>query len=182
MTPESCQSGTDRIAFAAHSIPDATIVVNVQGDEPLMEPAMNDEAIRPLLEDPLCPVGTLVRRIDSEADLTNPGTVKVVISQRNRCLYFSRAAIPFGRDRAPADWLRSHIYYKHIGLYVFRREFLLRYAEMKQTPLEVMEKLEQLRILEHGYSITAAITTHDSVPVDTAHDLDRVRAIARGTP
>jgi 3-deoxy-manno-octulosonate cytidylyltransferase (CMP-KDO synthetase) len=182
MTPESCQSGTDRIACVAHTIHDATIVVNVQGDEPLIEPAMIDEAIQPLLDDPTCPVGTLVRRIDSAADLTNPGTVKVVMGNHGRCLYFSRAAIPFGRDRAPAEWLRSHTYYKHVGLYVFRRDFLLRYAGMQQTPLEMMEKLEQLRILEHGYSITAAVTTHDSVPVDTADDLDRVRALAEKTP
>ncbi len=182
MTPESCQSGTDRIASVARSIPDATIVVNVQGDEPLIHPAMIDEAIRPLLRDPSCQVATLVRRIDAVEDLANPGTVKVVLDRHGRCLYFSRAAIPFGRDRSPAEWLRLHPYYRHIGLYVFRREFLLRYPEMKQMPLETMEKLEQLRILEHGYSITATVTEHDSIPVDTAADLDRVRALAGETP
>jgi len=182
MTPEACRSGTDRIALVAQNLPDATIIVNVQGDEPLIEPSMIDNAVRPVLDDPAIPVGTLVRRIDRAADLTNPNVVKVVLDREGRCLYFSRSAIPFGRDRAPSDWLALHTYYKHIGLYVFRREFLLRYADLRQTPLELMEKLEQLRILEHGYTIKAAVTTSDSMPVDTAEDLQRVRTALAEQP
>jgi 3-deoxy-manno-octulosonate cytidylyltransferase (CMP-KDO synthetase) len=177
MTPESCQSGTDRIASVARDLQHADIIINVQGDEPLIEPAMIDEAVRPLLHGSSIPVGTLVRRIETESDLINPNIVKVVLDRTGTCLYFSRSAIPFGRDRAPNDWLRYHVYFKHIGLYVFRRDFLLRYAEMHQTPLEQAEKLEQLRILEYGYAIRAVETTYDSVPVDTPEDLERVRAV-----
>lgn len=177
MTPESCQSGTDRIAFVARSLPDAGIIVNVQGDEPLIEPAMIDEAIQPVVENRDVQVGTLVRRIDSQSDLTNPNVVKVVLDRDARCLYFSRSAIPFGRDRDPKEWLKHHAYYKHIGIYVFRREFLLRYGDMGQTPLELMEKLEQLRILEHGGIIRAAVTAYDTIPVDTAEDLERIREL-----
>ncbi len=177
MTPVDCRSGTDRIAYAAKSLPDATIVVNMQGDEPLIEPAMIDEAVRPLLDDPALPAGTLVRKIENPDELTNPNTVKAVLDRDGRCLYFSRSTIPYGRDRSRETWLSGHVYYKHIGLYVFRRGFLLRYAELPQTPLELMEKLEQLRILEHGYTMKAAVTTCDSIPVDTADDLQRVRAL-----
>jgi 3-deoxy-manno-octulosonate cytidylyltransferase (CMP-KDO synthetase) len=177
ITSESCQSGTDRIAYVAKDLHDADIIVNVQGDEPLIESAMIDEAVRPLLNGSTVPVGTLVHRIEAESDLINPNIVKVVLDRTGACLYFSRAAIPFGRDRAPKDWLRHHVYFKHIGLYVFRRDFLLQYTEMHQTPLEQTEKLEQLRILEYGYAIRAVVTTYDSVPVDTPDDLERVRAL-----
>ena len=177
MTPASLRSGTDRIAYVARSIPDAEIIVNVQGDEPLITPGMIDQAIRPLIGDKEISVGTLVRRIDTESELTNPGIVKVVLDNDGHCLYFSRSIIPFGRDKAQAEWLKSHLYFKHIGIYVFRRDFLLRYAEMEPTPLEQSEKLEQLRILEHGYRIKARVTEYDSTPVDTQEDLDKVRAM-----
>lgn len=176
MTPSSLQSGSDRIAYVARSMADTDIVVNVQGDEPLLAPAMIDEAVRPLLENPAIPVGTLVRRIETPLELANPGIVKVVLDKDGYCLYFSRSVIPYGRDHLPEEWLDRSAYYKHVGLYVFRREFLLHYARLPRTPLEIAEKLEQLRILEHGYKIKAAITTHDSKPVDTVEDLERIRA------
>lgn len=182
MTPENCRSGTDRVAFTAKNLKDVAIVINVQGDEPLIEPSMIDEAVRPLLSDPSIPVGTLVRKIAAETDLANPNVVKVVLDREGRCLYFSRSIIPFGRDRATSDWLGQHVFYKHIGLYVFRYQFLLHYLEMPQTPLEKMEKLEQLRILEHGHTIKAAVTMYDSIPVDTPDDLERVRALVAKTP
>jgi 3-deoxy-manno-octulosonate cytidylyltransferase (CMP-KDO synthetase) len=175
MTPPSLESGSDRIAYVARSMADTDIVVNVQGDEPLLAPAMIDEAVRPLLENPGLPVGTLVRRIETPHELFNPGIVKVVLDKDGYCLYFSRSVIPYGRDHPQGDWLDSSAYYKHVGLYVFRREFLLHYAQLPRTPLEIAEKLEQLRILEHGYKIKAAITTHDSKPVDTVEDLERIR-------
>ncbi len=177
MTPESLQTGTDRIAYVARSLADADIVVNVQGDEPLIEPAMIDEAVEPLTMDASINMGTLVRRIEDNAELTNPGIVKVVCDRDGNGLYFSRSPIPFGRDIPQNEWLKNHAYYKHIGLYVFRREFLSKYTEMAQTPLECTEKLEQLRILENGYKIRCAVTSYDSVPVDTAEDLEKVRAI-----
>jgi 3-deoxy-manno-octulosonate cytidylyltransferase (CMP-KDO synthetase) len=176
MTPAALQSGTDRIAFVARSIPEAEIIVNVQGDEPLITPGMIDEAILPLVGNKEIAVGTLARRIETEDDLRNPSIVKVVLDNDGFCLYFSRSVIPFGRDRAESEWLRNHLYFKHIGIYVFRREFLLRFAEMKPTPLEQCEKLEQLRILEHGYRIKARVTEFDSAPVDTQADLEKVRA------
>jgi 3-deoxy-manno-octulosonate cytidylyltransferase (CMP-KDO synthetase) len=176
MTPASLQSGTDRVAFAAQAVADADIVVNVQGDEPLIAPAMLDEGVRVVAESD-APVGTLVKRIEREDELFNPHVVKVVLAADGTCLYFSRSPIPFGRDWAQTEWLKHHPYYKHIGLYVFRRPFLLKFASLPQLSLERAEKLEQLRILEHGYRIKAAITHHDSIPVDTAEDLEKVRRI-----
>ena len=177
MTPAGLRSGTDRIAFVARTMPDADIIVNVQGDEPLIEPAMVNAAVRPFKEDGTLYAGTLVRRIADAEDLQNPNIPKVVLDREGYCLYFSRSPIPYGRDLPPEEWLRRHTNYKHVGLYVFRREFLLRYAEMSATPLESMEKLEQLRILEHGHRIRATITEHDSVPVDTESDLFKVRTL-----
>ncbi|HCV43941.1 MAG TPA: 3-deoxy-manno-octulosonate cytidylyltransferase [Bacteroidetes bacterium] len=180
MTPASLQTGTDRIAYAARSLPSADIIVNVQGDEPVIEPTMIDEAVAPLVRDSSIQVGTLVRKIESAAELTNPGIVKVVLDHEGNGLYFSRSPIPFGRDLQQNEWLKSHTYYKHFGLYVFRREFLNKFTQMKQTPLEEAEKLEQLRILENGYKIHCTVTTFDSVTVDTQEDLERVRRIVAG--
>jgi 3-deoxy-manno-octulosonate cytidylyltransferase (CMP-KDO synthetase) len=177
LTPASLASGTDRVAFAAESLHRADIVVNVQGDEPLIEPAMIDEAISPLIKQNDIVAATLVRRIDEETELRNPSIVKVVLDSEGYCMYFSRSMIPFLRDRGVTEWLKHHVYYKHIGLYVFRREFLLRYTRLPQTPLELAEKLEQLRILEHGYRIKGTVTRYDTVPVDTQQDLENVRLI-----
>ncbi len=174
MTSPDLQSGTDRVAAAAKTLSDADIIVNVQGDEPLIAPEMIDEAVAVVADGP-ADVGTLIKKIDREEDLFNPNVVKVAMGKDGNCLYFSRSPIPFGRDKAQHEWLNACSYYKHIGLYVFRYEFLLRYTTLEQTPLEKAEKLEQLRILEHGYTIRAAITTHDSTPVDTAADLEIVR-------
>lgn len=179
MTPVTMSTGTDRIAFVARSLPDADIVVNVQGDEPLIVPEMIDEAVRPLVDDATIEAGTLVREIGTLEELRNPNIVKVIRTIHGKALYFSRAAIPYGRDLPEEDLLMRHVFYKHIGLYVFRRQFLVLLPQMAQTPLELAEKLEQLRILEHGFAITATVTRHDSVPVDTQDDLDRVRTIER---
>jgi 3-deoxy-manno-octulosonate cytidylyltransferase (CMP-KDO synthetase) len=175
MTSKDLQSGTDRIAVVAESLPnDIGIIVNVQGDEPLIDPDMVDEAVAVVAES-TADVGTLVKRIEALDELLNPNVVKVVLSDAGKCLYFSRSPIPFGRDKAQTEWLSTYTYYKHIGMYVFRREFLRTYATLKQTPLEHVEKLEQLRILENGFTINAGITRHDSMPVDTIEDLERVR-------
>lgn len=176
LTPVDIQSGSDRIAHVARSLQGADIIVNIQGDEPLIPSEMIDEAIRPMMQDRSLTTTTLIRRIESEAELHNPNLPKVVIDNDGSCLYFSRSPVPFLRDANGAEWISRHQYYKHIGLYVYRRDFLLRYAQMPQTPLEKAEKLEQLRILEHGFQIKAVVTSYDSVPVDTAEDLERVRA------
>jgi 3-deoxy-manno-octulosonate cytidylyltransferase (CMP-KDO synthetase) len=176
MTPADIRSGSDRIALAARDMAGTEIIVNVQGDEPLIPPAMIDEAVRPLLADPSIPAGTLVRRIRSAADLDNPNIPKVVLDQSGRCLYFSRSAVPYGRGMSREELLAAVPVYGHIGLYVFRREFLLEFTSMTQTPLELAEQLEQLRILEHGRTLHAVVTEHESIAVDTPADLERARA------
>jgi 3-deoxy-manno-octulosonate cytidylyltransferase (CMP-KDO synthetase) len=181
MTPADLPSGTDRVAFVARSLTGTDIVVNVQGDEPLIPAAMIDQAIRPLVADPALVCGTLVKRIITEAELQSPAVVKVVCDLQGDAVYFSRSPIPFARDERPSDRTTMHTYYRHIGLYVFRRDFLLELATWKPTPLEEAEKLEQLRILEHGYRIRATVTTHDSIAVDTPEDLERVRGMLHNT-
>jgi 3-deoxy-manno-octulosonate cytidylyltransferase (CMP-KDO synthetase) len=174
MTSNTIKSGSDRVAAIAGVVP-ADIFVNVQGDEPLIPPEMIDEAIRVILDDAAAEVGTLVRPIDSPEDLMSPAVVKVVMSADHTALYFSRSVIPSVRDEADqSQWLRHHTFYKHLGLYVFRRSFLLKYASLPESSLERAEKLEQLRILEQGYRIKVGITSFDSISVDTPDDVRRV--------
>jgi 3-deoxy-manno-octulosonate cytidylyltransferase (CMP-KDO synthetase) len=181
LTSPDIQSGSDRVAAIASQV-DGNIFVNIQGDEPLIAPEMIDQAVRLLLEDPSVQIGTLVKKIDTAADLMNPNVVKVVINHQMHALYFSRAAIPFIRDEIDtAKWLEVQTFYKHVGLYVFRREFLKQYSEMPVSHLEKAEKLEQLRILEAGYIIKTGITKFDSVPIDTQEDVDRVIKIMKRT-
>jgi 3-deoxy-manno-octulosonate cytidylyltransferase (CMP-KDO synthetase) len=182
MTPAALRSGSDRVAHVARSMPDAALIVNVQGDEPLIAPGMIDEAVAPLQKDPSIVAGTVVREIATDEELLNPATVKVVLDRDGFCLYFSRSPIPHVRDLPEAAWRSSTTLYKHIGLYVYQRTFLLTYASLPQTPLERAEKLEQLRILEHGYRIRAVVTNHDTIPVDTPADLDRVRTLMATNP
>ena len=173
MTSPTHPSGTDRLAEVATSL-SCDLVVNVQGDEPLIEPAMIDEAVAPFAADPSLAMSTLRRRIDSPADFQNPNVTKVVVDRDDYAIYFSRAPIPFARpDCPPAQpW-------RHIGLYVYRRDCLLRLAGLAPTVLERSEALEQLRALEHGIRIKAVETRYDSVGVDTTEDLERVRRIFR---
>jgi 3-deoxy-manno-octulosonate cytidylyltransferase (CMP-KDO synthetase) len=181
MTPSDLQSGSDRVAAASQQIP-GEIYVNVQGDEPLIAPTMIDAAVRVILEDPKALVGTLAKRISDPADLLNPGIVKVTIDKGGYALYFSRSAIPYVRDEHdPVQWLDHGIFYKHVGIYVFRAEVLKAYSTMKESMLEKSEKLEQLRILENGIRMKVGITNDDSFPVDTAEDADRVRTILEKT-
>lgn len=177
MTSPLLRSGSDRIAAVAHDLPSAEIIVNVQGDEPLIPPRMIDEAVQPLLDNPSRAVGTLAQKIDHAEDLVDPNIVKVVLDNAGRCLYFSRSPIPFGQGLTSTALLQTTPVYRHVGLYVFRKDFLLRFTALEQTPLERAEQLEQLRILEHGYSIHAVITTHQSFAVDTPADLERIRTI-----
>jgi 3-deoxy-manno-octulosonate cytidylyltransferase (CMP-KDO synthetase) len=180
MTRADHRSGSDRLAEVARSLA-CSLVVNVQGDEPLLATEMIAEAVAPLAADPSIPMGTLRRRIEDPVDLENPNVVKVVTDANGFALYFSRAPIPYAReapghpDAVPA--------FKHIGLYVYQRPFLLEFATLEPTPLERAESLEQLRALEHGFRIRAVETSHDSIGVDTPADLERVRRlIAAGPP
>lgn len=178
MTPKEIASGSDRIAFVAKDLPEASIIVNVQGDEPLIPPQMIDQTIQPLIEDSSIHIGTVVKPINSPEEMRNPNVVKTVLDLNGFALYFSRSTIPFMRDNASIEsWYQHHQYYKHFGLYVYRREFLSKYSSWEETALERAEKLEQLRILEHGYKIKAVVTEYDTIPIDTAEDAERVRQI-----
>lgn len=171
MTSPEHRTGTDRIAEAAGGL-NVDIIVNVQGDEPLIEPEMIDAAIRPLTNDSEIVAATLKTKIKDEKELNNPNVVKVVTDKNDFALYFSRLPIPYVRGQ------EKNIHFKHIGLYVYRKDFLLKFARMKPTPLEEAEKLEQLRVLENGYKIKVVETKHDSIGVDTVEDLEKVRKIA----
>jgi 3-deoxy-manno-octulosonate cytidylyltransferase (CMP-KDO synthetase) len=169
MTRVDHPSGTDRVAEAT-SATDATIIVNIQGDEPLIDPGAIDAAILALLDDlDRAPMATLKKRIEDPREATDPNVVKVVTAADGGAIYFSRSAIPHYRDGGGA-------YFKHIGLYVYRRDFLLGYPLMPVGPLEQAEKLEQLRALENGFRIRVAETEYESIGVDTPEDLERVSA------
>jgi 3-deoxy-manno-octulosonate cytidylyltransferase (CMP-KDO synthetase) len=179
LTSPDIKSGSDRVAAVAQQI-QGDIYLNIQGDEPLIAPEMIDQAACVLLEDPLANVGTLAKKIESSADLINPSVVKVILDKNSYALYFSRSAIPHVRDEIdPARWLGRASFLKHIGLYVFRKDFLIRFSAMSESSLEQSEKLEQLRILENGYRIKVGLTQHDSIPVDTHADVDRILEIMR---
>ena len=175
-------TGTDRVAEVARKLK-SEIIVNVQGDEPLIRGTIIDNAIRPLITDETVPMSTLITRIEEVKDWLNPHIVKVVVDQKNFALYFSRSPIPFPRD-LNIGRLESHPFgtdrplpkkvFKHIGVYVFRREFLLHFSKMKPTPLEKLEKLEQLRALENGYSIKVTPVDYEPICVDTPEDLQKV--------
>lgn len=178
MTSRGHETGTDRLAEVAARL-DSDIIVNVQGDEPLIEPAMIDDAILPLVEDALICMGTLKSRIKKLHDFLSPNVVKVVTDGEGFALYFSRSPLPNFRDK----WndLKDEAFasgkllcYKHVGLYVYRRDFLLQFSQMSPTYLELAEKLEQLRALENGCRIKVVETEFDSIGVDVPSDLDSV--------
>jgi 3-deoxy-manno-octulosonate cytidylyltransferase (CMP-KDO synthetase) len=178
MTSPYHATGTDRIAEVAKSL-DCDIVVNVQGDEPLIRPEMIDEAIAPLVQDSSIPMGTLCRKIEDRDEAFDPNVVKVVFDKNGFALYFSRAPIPWDRDAwaGKGSWKELSLegpLYKHIGLYVYRRDFLLDYATMPRTELETAEKLEQLRALVNGHRIKLVITRYESFGVDIPDDLGKI--------
>jgi 3-deoxy-manno-octulosonate cytidylyltransferase (CMP-KDO synthetase) len=178
MTRSDHRSGSDRLAEVAAQLA-CDLVINVQGDEPLLAPEAIAEAVAPLVADESIPIATLCTALDA-AELTNPDVVKVVRDRDGFALYFSRAPIPFVRDAAGG--IDAGPARKHIGLYVYRRDALLRFARLAPTPLEQAESLEQLRALEHGYRIKTVETSHASVGVDTPADLERVRRLVAAAP
>lgn len=176
LTPKDVATGSDRIAMAAKDEPDAEIIVNIQGDEPFIPGRMIDEAIEPLLFDFKVMVSTLAKRIETVDELKTASIPKVVFDYSNMALYFSRSPIPFVRDaRTNLDKIKKGEIYKHIGLYVFRREALFKFTSMLPTDLERSEKLEQLRMLENGMPIKIVITELESLSVDTPQDLEFAR-------
>ncbi len=177
MTPVDIQSGSDRIALVAKQL-NADIIVNIQGDEPLIDPKLIDETIQALIDDSSAVVSTAVKKTASHQDMFNSNVVKVVLDKNNYAMYFSRSPLPFVRDaKKDEEWFIETTFYKHFGIYVYRADFLQRYTTLAQTPLEKSEKLEQLRILENGYKIKCVVTEYESVPVDTQDDLQKVTAL-----
>lgn len=176
MTSPDHGTGSERVAEVARGL-DAPLVVNVQGDEPLLSPSMVDAAVAACAADPTVVMSTVRRRLTDEDDLHNPAVVKVVCDLAGRALYFTRAAVPHVRDAGTAA-----TWYKHIGLYVYRRPFLLHVTGLAPTPLERAESLEQLRVLEHGFAIVTVETTDDALGVDTPADLERIRRVVAATP
>jgi 3-deoxy-manno-octulosonate cytidylyltransferase (CMP-KDO synthetase) len=171
MTSSEHLSGTDRLAEVALSL-DCDLVVNVQGDEPLIDPRMIDEAVDPFMADPSLEMSTLRKAITDEAERANPNVTKVVVDDRDFALYFSRAPLPFTREGCPPApaW-------RHVGLYVYRRDTLLRLASLPPAAIERAEALEQLRALVNGIRIKCVDTAYDSIGVDTPEDLERVREL-----
>ena len=172
LTRATHETGTDRLAEVAATL-ECDIVVNVQGDEPLIDPDAIAEAVEPFWTDPSVQITTLFRRITDPAELNNPNIVKVVVDRGGFALYFSRAPIPYTRDPR-GGWPPL---YRHIGLYAYRRSALMVLARLEPTPLERAEALEQLRALEHGIRIKAVETKYDSIGVDTPEDLEQVRRL-----
>jgi 3-deoxy-manno-octulosonate cytidylyltransferase (CMP-KDO synthetase) len=177
MTSAECVSGTDRLAQAAETL-SGDIIVNVQGDQPFIDPRMIDEAVGPLLDEPSLPMSTLIHPIDRREDLQDPGVVKAVIDIHGNGMYFSRSLIP-----APHNDV-VHQVYEHVGLYVYRREFLMTLAQLPQTLMERVEGLEQLRVIENGYRLRCVITACEDnelsgFSIDTAEDVQRGESMLR---
>lgn len=173
MTSRDHASGTDRIAELAASLR-YDIIVNVQADEPLIQPEMIDDTID-LLSDKRADLGTLVKKIEKPEEVSDPNVVKAVFGQDGFALYFSRSAIPYHRDMPSSQMMRGcGDFYKHIGIYSYRRDALLKLARMKPSRLEEVERLEQLRALENGFRIKVKETLSETIGVDTPQDLERV--------
>lgn len=168
-------SGTDRCAEAARLFPEAGFVLNIQGDEPFIQPQQIDLLADTLCADPTFSIATLAKRVEQPALLFNPNVVKVVFADNGRALYFSRHPIPFIRGEEPENWLAQYAFFQHIGLYGFRREALLYIADLPPTPLERAESLEQLRWLEHGLPIRVGQTDLETIGIDTPEDLLKIK-------
>lgn len=179
MTPSSLATGTERVAYVAREV-EASMIINVQGDEPLINPGNVDHVARELAEDTESVMATLAYRIKRSSELMNPQTARVILDKHGRALYFSRAAIPYARDvSSQADWPATFPYYNHVGIYAYRRDFLLSFHELESTALETAEKLEQLRVLANGFRIKVGITDGAPVCVDVPADIERVEQKAK---
>jgi len=171
LTAKGHASGTDRISEVVNPL-DVRIVINIQGDEPLIHPVMIDTLARALLDDETVCMATMMKKIDNPEELNDPHVVKVVLDKNNFALYFSRATIPF---HASNSEVKSLVYYKHIGLYGYTKDFLFTYRNLPASHLEKIEALEQLRVLEEGFRIKVIETKYDTIGVDTPEDLERVK-------
>jgi 3-deoxy-manno-octulosonate cytidylyltransferase (CMP-KDO synthetase) len=176
LTSSDARSGTDRVAEAAEimGMDPEDIVVNVQGDQPLIDPRCLDDVIRPLVSEEGIEMSTLAFKIIDEKEFTNPKDVKVTFDRMGFALYFSRAPIPFPRDAEP-----RFDTYKHLGVYAYSRRFLEIFRNLSPGTLEGIEKLEQLRAMEHGHRIRVVVTPYDSPEVDLPEDIPRIEALLR---
>ncbi|MCD6407891.1 3-deoxy-manno-octulosonate cytidylyltransferase [bacterium] len=176
LTSDKCRSGSDRVAEASRKI-DASIIVNIQADEPFLPKSAVEKPLKMMFDDKKLLITTSATKIRKKEELYDPNIVKVVIDNDNFALYFSRSLIPFPRIYFSEDRLsyqKKVIFYKHIGVYLFRKKFLEKFAEMETSFLEKIEKLEQLRIIENGYKIKVAIIKEDSPCVDTLSDIHKL--------
>ena len=169
LTRKDHENGTSRIAEVCEKITDYDVIVNVQGDEPLIEPDMINSIIDSFKEDDSIAMSTLKYKIDTMEEIENPNYVKVITDKKGYALYFSRSVIPFPRKMDLKN------YYKHVGIYGYKRDFVIEYAKMEPTPLERSESLEQLRALENGYKIKVMETPYKIIGVDTQEELEKVR-------
>lgn len=171
MTAKQHTSGSDRICEVVNSI-DVKVIINIQADEPLIHPIMIDTVAQSLLDDQAIPMATLMKKIDRPEEVNDFNIVKVVVDKNNFALYFSRAAIPY---QAPNSEIKIPVYYKHIGLYGYTKDFLFTYKNLPVSSLEAVEKLEQLRVLQAGLKIKVIETKYETIGVDTPDDLERVK-------
>jgi len=165
MTDPHLPTGTDRVALVAEKFPEMQVVINLQGDEPFIKPLMIEQLIAPYLAGELPEMTTLAHPLDMNKH-ADPGVVKVIVNTQGNAIYFSRTPIPYFRTQETAP------VYHHMGLYAFRRDFLLRYPTLRQTPLEKTESLEQLRALEHGYTIRVCLTEQGSLEINTQEEYE----------
>ncbi|MFV0346771.1 MAG: 3-deoxy-manno-octulosonate cytidylyltransferase [Bacteroidales bacterium] len=178
MTSKDHKSGTDRVAEAARVLAESVdfeVVVNIQGDEPFIEPS-DLTKLAQLFNNNKVIIGTAVKRVENHEEINNPNNVKVVLDDFDNAIYFSRLPIPYVREKSQNS---SYTYWKHIGLYAYRKEVLQELAQLKQSPLELAESLEQLRWIAQGYKISTFETIHDTIGVDTKEDLERAKEYAR---
>ncbi|MFP4664740.1 MAG: 3-deoxy-manno-octulosonate cytidylyltransferase [Bacteroidales bacterium] len=181
MTSRRHKSGTDRLAEAIEKIrelegKDFEVVVNVQGDEPFVQPEQFDQIKKPFRYK-RTQIATLAKPIINQEDIFNPNKPKVIFNRKKEAIYFSRSPIPFVRGKREQKWIFQHQFYKHIGLYAYRYKVLKEIAALERTPLEIAESLEQLRWIENGYKIRVELTEHEAVSIDTKKDLERLEHI-----
>ncbi|MGE0267708.1 MAG: 3-deoxy-manno-octulosonate cytidylyltransferase [Candidatus Omnitrophota bacterium] len=172
MTDPRHTCGTDRIVEVVKGL-DVQVIVNVQGDEPLIDPSVIDSLVEAITEDPDVPMATVIKKVSDPIDLDNPNIVKVVIDQKQMAIYFSRSRIPYNRG---SD---EHLYFKHLGLYAYTKEFLLKFASLPKAKLEITESLEQLRAIENGFRIKTVLTEIETIGVDTSEDLIKVEKLIK---
>ncbi len=169
LTDKNHLNGTSRIAEVCEKITDYDVIINVQGDEPLIEPDMINSLIDVFKKEESLKMATLKHKLHKKEDIENPNFVKVITDRDDYAIYFSRSVIPYPRNE------NLDIYFKHVGIYGYKREFVLEYSKMESTPLENSESLEQLRVLENGYKIKVLETPFEIIGVDTKEELEKVR-------